>query len=135
MRTIKFRAWNTQQGMKYMDNDFFISADGVIYDRASRTYDTPNLEIEHVENMELMQFTGLLDKNGKEIYEGDIIRIPDSTYLGAYEVRFGDGCWEIHSEDEQGNPNTENLYVWQRPMLVIVIGNIHENPELLEVCK
>ena len=78
----------------------------------------------------LMQYTGLKDKNGKEIYEGDIVSLFYETQIS--EVRFNSkyGCWEvkvqlsIHSQgwDLLGNHLGESE----------VIGNIYENPELLE---
>jgi uncharacterized phage protein (TIGR01671 family) len=70
MRKIKFRAWNGT----WMDNDFFIHSDGTAYDRAARTYDTPNTEIETVGGMIIMQFTGLRDIQENDIYEGDIVQ-------------------------------------------------------------
>lgn len=65
------------------------------------------------------QYTGLTDKNGEEIYEGDIVRV---SYGYNYEVRqFRTGAWRIGRDD---------LCVWADSSEVI--GNIHENPELLE---
>ena len=76
----------------------------------------------------VMQFTGLRDKNGKEIYEGDILRWPhlgdNSPIVSVY-----------YNEDECsffGNPlNLDKETESYLDKLCEVIGNIHENPELL----
>jgi uncharacterized phage protein (TIGR01671 family) len=78
---------------------------------------------------ELLQFTGLTDKNGKEIYEGDIIRI----YIGGI-AHLGQMKWNTRYAQFAVLANTsfdEPHYATQdKPE---VIGNIYENPELLAV--
>ena len=73
------------------------------------------------------QFTNLKDKNGKEIYEGDIVqaRLNIQEYAN-FVVEFADGCFEI----KQGNYR-EYLKVAVANRVVKIIGNIYENPELL----
>ncbi|MBR6523471.1 MAG: hypothetical protein IKT39_02530 [Clostridia bacterium] len=82
------------------------------------------------------QYTGLTDKNGKKIFEGDICRFREWSK--------GDMCWigKVHYEHQQfvisGNPNkeceSEFLLVMSRfiPENIEIIGNIHDNPELLK---
>lgn len=78
------------------------------------------------------QFTGLKDKNGKEIYEGDICRLGFSycdDKIGV--VYFKDGCFYVDDKHPLGN-----LPLWSfregESNIIEVIGNIHDNPELLK---
>lgn len=110
MREIKFRAWQ------------------VVREKGAMKYNLiPGDNYEDRFGGELMQFTGLTDKNGKEIYEGDIVKIKDGSQEGNYEV-----CWQ----QEYSRFGVRGLSSYL-PKLVDaydgfeVIGNIYENPELL----
>ena len=77
------------------------------------------------------QFTGLLDKNGKEIYEGDLFRIIDPEDKSTCEIVFKDGAfrkkyWQW--EDGLQYPIIDKFDLENFE----VIGNIYENPELLK---
>ena len=87
------------------------------------------------EDVILMQSTGLKDKNGKEIFEGDIVRqvrtqptIEDGTIMGA--VTMIEGAWAIMNDVER-----RASYLWSEIDINEVIGNIYENKELLEVAE
>ena len=90
--------------------------------------DFPLNEINKDDSLILMQFTGLLDKNSVEIYEGDIVKAPD----GVWEVQIRDledGVCLINDAKETGSLD----YIDGEYSLTEceVIGNIYENPELL----
>lgn len=79
------------------------------------------------------QFTGLLDKNGKEIYEGDIVA---NDFGNAYIVNMTvewctDGYWALHEIDGDDTMHFVADYLKE----IEIIGNIHDNPELLTLNK
>ena len=130
MREIKFRAWDTEKNkmVKVDTIDFY---NGNVND-----VDFYNQEIHFGYSTVLMQYTGLKDKNGTEIYEGDILlsaSYPSDHMLynpkkGVAE--FYDGSFIFN----QNNPRTSaRLDVFVNTS--IVIGNIYEHKHLLEESK
>jgi uncharacterized phage protein (TIGR01671 family) len=147
MRIQKHRAWIGDAPMKhriedkmyYQNNEYLSSYLRRIYDCYGVTHPSYlSFELEE----RLMLYTGLKDKNGKEIYEGDIVGfvIPHETYKG-YAVVFEEGsfvCYHTKLKDEYNKPS--RWCTLQRGLEIadnkafkglIVIGNIYENPELL----
>ena len=124
----KFRAWDTTNKEIFKDT-FAITESGqvVVVDQSS-VFVSPDYVF--VDNLVIMQSTGLKDKNGKEIFEGDIVdykgREAVIKWHGSYAsfiYRFVDGLQERVSEWE---PLFLACYHFE------IIGNIYENPELLE---
>lgn len=109
MRTIKFRAWDNSHS-EMIDYSEVRSNFGWYLDD---------------DDITLMQFTGLLDKNGKEIYEGDILGYwgKAAWLVGFVEGRF---CF-IYEDGRKAFGLTKSSLQGKE-----IIGNIYQNPELLK---
>lgn len=75
------------------------------------------------------QYTGLKDKNGKEIYEGDIVVIAEKLKT---KVVYYDGAFRMQSEFSPTPTDTTDMGYMMREFSVRIIGNIYDNPELLK---
>lgn len=131
-RQIKFRAWDSDQ--KRMLKVYRISFDGPIEGAQAHCYlDDRGAEgskkcFYDGDGLTLEQFTGLKDSNGDDIYENDLVLLdPDDP---PYQVIFDEGKFEL-SNDYLGL-----VYdLSEEHMDCEIIGNIHENPELMEADK
>lgn len=121
MREIKFRAWDLRNN-KWFHQDLFIMTNAGFYPDF-REFDDDQSLWDH--EFDLMQYTGLTDKNGVEIYEGDIIlrRYYSPMFKQNLETKMA----------IEWNERDTSFGLWKEKIQYVeVIGNIYENPELLE---
>ena len=123
----KFRMWNRITSQLHL-------VDGLYFDDKEVEYvdDDNVLRFIGFKNIELMQSTGLVDKNGKEIFEGDVVRQVRTQPTTENEIIIGvvtmiEGAWLIMNDCEQLASK-----LWSETDENEIIGNIYENPELLE---
>jgi len=134
MREIKFRAFTGEEmvilensGLQYFDFEGSYSlgftVDGYTGFWAHEQYDSVT---EKSNKYPIMHYTGLKDKNGVEIYEGDIV---NSNYFKNATVVFWRYGWHFNTGKDNHHSFNTASHSFE------VIGNIHENPELLEQPK
>ena len=131
-REIKFRAYSSNNHKMYPVSNIEWDIDGRIW----VTADDGKNGIELIdEEANLMQYTGLTDANGKEIYEGDIVKFFGANKKIKVKNEFG---IIVYKADRYGAgfnsiiQNKEHGYGGINIAQDIVVGNVHENPELLE---
>lgn len=127
MREIKFRAWDTKLN-ELIYEGFHILGEcmmsGLLFDRS----------IERLNDILIEQFTGLHDKNGKEIFEGDIVNHGDNfpSVVKYDEKSCSFRLYENKPKYARGYrfyPRDHEIDAYTSP--IEVLGNIHENPELI----
>ena len=144
-RKIKFRAWDKQNKTMGIVNEIKMSP--YLYTQVKYSMEINGKRKDEWSLLDdnghgtcvLMQYTGLLDKNDKEIYEGDVVKVTGNYKPGTYTViwdNFRVAWWlknikqrELEYHDDYYQLLNNSWQVEDRE----VIGNIHDNPELLEV--
>lgn len=122
MKEIKFRAWDNRYG-QYCDVYILKPFDNTV----ETSYGVRAVGIDII----LEQFTGLHDKNGKEDFESDVVKVRLSGYQYYREIyKAESGAWVIDLPDI--NSNSESIPVMLYSIEHENTGNIHENPKLLE---
>jgi len=151
MREVRFRAWHPEFGeMVYTGSTVLVMKrefSPFVFDVGFSHYPSD------ISAWKIMQFTGLKDRNGKEIFEGDIVSVPYVTPFGERTnkvdfkclIGFENGRFVLSTkpetqsiaswcEREKGGyvPNYGNTVIIKDKTFLTVIGNIYENPELIE---
>ena len=139
MREIKFRVWSKKQktyDYKHPFNkpgDFYVTQNGVLFSDYGNTI-TPEVK---QENLIIEQSTDIKDKNDNMIHVGDIVKMKfpyDRRYIGKFVVVKDPNSPRIGLLDETKTDEIFDLYNHMSNHYE-VIGDIHENPELLEEAK
>lgn len=123
----KFRAWLKEENemmivdtMNWFDDEFESIGDGITFLRG-------------VEEIELMQSTGLKDKNDKEIFEKDILDYNGRKVIVKWHGSYASFIYEFVDELQKRKSEWKPLYLSYYKFEVI--GNVYKNPELLEVTE
>jgi len=131
MRTIKFRGQKIK-GKKWVYGYYvhFPLIGSVILNRRKnlRGHQTDTVDEFEVIDVTVGQYTGFNDKNGKEIYEGDILNCSKVNYK---LVRHISGAYELYKINDNGKTSCSPYFLFQDNNKCEIIGNIHKNPELL----
>ena len=118
-REIKFRVWEQTSTTMDYDIDLILKNPSIIPSKLFLSVDSM---------LKIMQFTGLHDKNGKEIYEGDVLKTKyQDKAIMIWHKEFSCFCFETIDEVVKG----EYQYSFKN-VEIEIIGNIYENPELLD---
>lgn len=130
MREIKFRAWN-ESNKEFCKDSFAVTNEGkvIVFHTPSSIWETSDFCV--TDQLTIIQYTGLKDKNGTEIYEGDILH---KDCFWSRFIEFEKGSF-VSSPLNKVQYNNRKFYPigcsdyqdWE------VIGNIYENPEMLNV--
>lgn len=132
MREIKFRAWDRKHNEWLGADAWFVHSSEsvlVVWPQVEKGFEVSvHMETLGVDRIALMQYTGLKDKNGVEIYEGDIYNYfayPDSNHTARKTVAWAGTARYTGFNISKGHSGNQ----LER---IEIIGNIYENPELLE---
>lgn len=121
-RIIKFRFWNSSVAVEKM----------LTWEFAKQIHADELFEQKHLIPL---QFTGLLDKNGKEIYEGDIVQVKTWNNKQGNIYKKGQVCWaDAHFFVAANDPLSPFAMTYPHHPQISweIIGNIYENPEFLK---
>ena len=127
----KFRAWHNELGRMMLVNTIFFFANELEELKLNDSIMNDNIPV-YPDEIKLMQSTGLHDKNGKEVFVGDIIKCtrgcPHEVYLEKeYGGKYIGGMPAVYLK------GIREGYAWTGAEEII--GNVYENPELLEVTE
>lgn len=132
-REIKFRVWdhNLKEYIEDSNADPMISWDGKVY-CYERQKEGGDVLVSNIRNITVQQYTGMVDKDGKEIYEGDLLRMitEGMVYEVVYNSEYTAFTCRVHNYHLRADASDALCDLWCVDCKE-VIGNIFENPELI----
>ena len=128
--TPKFRAWHNELGRMMLVKTMFFFANELEELELNDSIMNDHIPV-YPDEIKLMQSTGLKDKNGKEIFEGDIVDYKGREAIIKWHGSYASFIYRF--VDELNKRSAEWYPLYLAYLKCEVIGNIYENPELLEV--
>ena len=117
---IKFRAWDKKEKKMFRVSEIIWTVKGLDINEENKL----GMDLWHLEeNIILLQYTGLKEKNGKEIYEGDILKTNEAGWIGEVVFDYGQFCLKDNKGGFSCQPE------WRK---CEAIGDIYQNKELLK---
>jgi uncharacterized phage protein (TIGR01671 family) len=132
-REIKFRGWHTKAKKMFSAEEMAADQLTLLPTGAFINVNSLNVRLSEIyppDKFVPLQFTGHKDENGKEIYEGDVVRAEVEQTIGENAIAIGtvEWCYDNHWSIDFGSESLE----LNAPIEIEVIGNIYENPELVQ---
>lgn len=127
MREIKFRVWDKKFNMMLGFKSVYINFDEGKIEVTTDTLRYEEVYTDEIEDFVLMQYTNLKDKNGKEIYEGDILKVKLDDGEANLYVKYTNGEYRVVNEGKW----EDSLYAYMYFGDVEIVGNIYENEDLI----
>lgn len=122
----RYRAWHRELGRMMLIRTMFFFANELEELQLNDSIMNDDIPV-YPDEIELMQSTGLFDKTNKEIFEGDIVRVLDSTYTVFYDNERG--SYRLKPHDDRWN--VDYMSNFSHGGNFEVVGNIYENKEYL----
>ena len=131
MKSYKFRIWNKVKKHWHINEFNLLGEISLMGDVGFDFTDDKPIRLQELNDLVVMQYTGMNDKNGKEIYEGDIIKSEDHNPKHMW-IDFVEGGFVAQWNEKKDYPTDINHFYPSVGCCIEVVGNIWENEPLLK---